>query len=144
MKSKTIIRVITTLDTEEITAMFRACYKKTFTWLRDLTLLKAILDTGTRFREIALLRTEDIFWNESLIRLDGKGKKERFVPLSSDLKKSLREYLNERGKLPIDEVFITLGNTSMSRRTIQCRIKDIAQKAKGERMSSSHIHIKIL
>ena len=131
-------KVIATLETFEIEAMFKACNKKTFTGLRDLTIMKTLLDTGARLKELSILNIEDLYFQEDLIKLDGKGRKERFVPLSPDLKKALKVYLNERGKLPVDEVFVTLGNRGMARRSIQDRISFIAKKAGIKKRSSPH------
>ena len=52
-----------------------ACY-------RDVAILETIYSCGLRVSELCGLRVEDIDWNEQLVRVRGKGKKERLVPLA--------------------------------------------------------------
>ncbi|MBS4022551.1 MAG: tyrosine-type recombinase/integrase [Dethiobacter sp.] len=132
-------KVIISLDNDEIEAFFKACDKKTFTGLRDLAILKTLLDTGARVSEVRKLRVQDIYWRDDLLCLDGKGSKERFVPLGDELKKPLREYLNARGKLPTDVVFVSIDNEPMANRTIQGRLETLAKKAGVKKKSSPHI-----
>lgn len=137
-------KVIQTLETDEIEALFKACDKKMFTGLRDLTIMKTLLDTGARLSEITRLKIEDIYWRDDLIRLDGKAKKERFVPLSPVLQKALKEYIGQRGRLPVDEVFITMDNEAMATRTFQGRISYLARKSgvkKNPLPTSGGIHL---
>lgn len=65
--------------------------------------------------------------------------KERYVPLSADLKKVLREYIDIRGPLPVQEVFVTIKNTPMKTRTVQGRLDLIAKEANVLKQSSPHI-----
>ena len=110
--------VIVTLDESEIQAMFKACDLKTFTGVRDLTIMKTLLDTGMRLKELVLLKTEDILFRDNLILVDGKGLKERVVPLGPELKKVLKEYLAVRGEPITDALFITLEHETINRRTV--------------------------
>ena len=49
--------------------------------LRDLAVLETIYSCGLRISELCGLRAEDIDWSEQLVRVRGKGKKERLVPV---------------------------------------------------------------
>lgn len=136
---KEVKKVIITLDDSEIEAMFKVCDQRTFTGLRDLTIMKTLLDTGVRLRELIKLTVEDIFFKQNLIKVDGKGQKERLVPLSPELKLDLKAYLRERGQLPTDHLFINIDNTPISRRTVQERLSIIASKANVTKQASPHI-----
>jgi len=131
--------VIVTLDESEIQAMFKACNLKTFTGVRDLTIMKTLLDTGMRLKELVLLKIEDILFRDNLILVDGKGLKERVVPLSPELKKALKEYLAVRGEPITNALFITLEHETINRRTVQDRLKYIAKKAGVTKQTSPHI-----
>lgn len=132
-------KVIPTLDETEIQAMFRQCSTKTFTGVRDLTMLKVLLDTGMRLKELVILSLDDLLLNEGYIKVDGKGQKERFVPVSAELKKVLKDYLSIRGNLSTAAVFVTLDNTPMKPRTVQGRLSEIAEKTQITKQTSPHI-----
>ncbi|HLX68013.1 MAG TPA: tyrosine-type recombinase/integrase, partial [Verrucomicrobiae bacterium] len=59
---------------------------------RDVAILETIYSCGLRVSELCGLRAEDIDWNERLVRVRGKGKKERLVPIGEPALKAIREY----------------------------------------------------
>ena len=61
---------------------------------RDVAVLETIYSCGLRVSELCGLRAEDIDWNEQLVRVRGKGKKERLVPIGQLALKAIREYWN--------------------------------------------------
>lgn len=63
------------------------------TGLRNYCIIHLMLDAGARLSEVLNLKVTDIYFNKNLICLRGKGDKERFLPLSLNLKKSLLNYL---------------------------------------------------
>lgn len=62
-----------------------ACY-------RDVAILETIYSCGLRISEMVGLRGEDIDWSEQLIRVRGKGKKERLLPISRTALQAIRHY----------------------------------------------------
>lgn len=70
-----------------------------------------MIDTGVRIDEALSLRRDDVDFDSLLIRVKGKGKKQRFVPFSLELRKSLYKFLsNHRFEL----VFCTRNGTKYS------------------------------
>src|SRR6267143_5109642 len=64
---------------------------------RDYAILLTFLKSGIRESELAALGIEDIdFVHDELIVREGKGKKERTIPLIPELKRALQRYLGER------------------------------------------------
>jgi integrase/recombinase XerC len=61
---------------------------------RDVAVLETIYSCGLRVSELCGLRAEDIDWNEQLVRVRGKGKKERLVPIGEPALKAIRNYWN--------------------------------------------------
>src|SRR6185312_3514886 len=59
---------------------------------RDVAVLETIYSCGLRVSELCGLRAEDIDWDEQLVRVRGKGKKERLVPIGEPALKAIREY----------------------------------------------------
>jgi integrase/recombinase XerC len=79
-----------------------------FQW-RDYVIVELLYNTGLRRSELINLQKSDISFNRNVMRVMGKGGKERLVPLSDTLISDLKKYLdilNERGYLS-DKVFIT-------------------------------------
>ena len=60
--------------------------------LRDVAVLETIYSCGLRVSELCGLRAEDIDWSERLIRVRGKGKKERLVPIGEPAWKAIQNY----------------------------------------------------
>ena len=60
--------------------------------LRDMAILETIYSCGLRISELCGLRAEDINWVEQLVRVRGKGKKERQVPIGAPALEAIRLY----------------------------------------------------
>lgn len=61
---------------------------------RDYAIVMVLLDSGIRRSEICSLSVED--WSPGSLKVFGKGKKERFVPISEPTEKAIRDQLLER------------------------------------------------
>ncbi|MDE6450921.1 MAG: tyrosine-type recombinase/integrase, partial [Odoribacter sp.] len=70
--------------------------KGDFSTFRDLMLLMMAYCTGMRRSELVALRLEDLDMGAGMVRITGKGDKQRIVPLLEDLQRVIREYLEER------------------------------------------------
>ena len=60
--------------------------------LRDVAVLETIYSCGLRVSELCGLRVEDIDWSGQLVRVRGKGKKERLVPIGEPALKAIGSY----------------------------------------------------
>ncbi|MGA2787720.1 MAG: tyrosine recombinase XerC [Verrucomicrobiota bacterium] len=60
--------------------------------LRDVAVLETIYSCGLRVSELCGLRVEDIDWSGQLVRVRGKGKKERLVPIGEPALKTIESY----------------------------------------------------
>ncbi len=61
-------------------------------FLRDAAFFETVYSCGLRISEVCGLQSENIFWGESLLRVRGKGKKERIVPIGEPALKSISAY----------------------------------------------------
>lgn len=63
-------------------------------FLRDVAVLETIYSCGLRISELCGLKAEDIDWTGQLVRVRGKGKKERLVPIGGPALVAIRNYWN--------------------------------------------------
>ncbi len=129
--------LIQSLSDEQIQTLLRGPNRRTFTGLRDYTIMLLLLETGLRVSEIASIRLEDINLKEGYIKVMGKGAKERTVPIQSKFVKALKIYLHHRGSLVTDTLFVTLNNKPLKVRSIQEQLKNISAKAGITQMRTS-------
>lgn len=85
--------------------------RSTFTGIRNFVIMLVLLETGIRLKELANLRVTDIlFEEESLLIHQGKGRKARVVPIQRTCAMELKFYLQERGTLDHNDLWVTLDN----------------------------------
>ncbi len=61
---------------------------------RDVAVLETIYSCGLRVSELCGLRADDIDWSQQLVRVRGKGRKERLVPIGASALKAIETYWN--------------------------------------------------
>jgi integrase/recombinase XerD len=83
--------------------------------LHLLTLL--LLDTGCRITEALTLRVHDVDMENLLLTLDGKGRKQRIIPFSFQLRKTLHRFIADFDRKPDSLLFATRENTRVNRMT---------------------------
>lgn len=108
---------------------------------RDYALVQLFVQTGLRVGEVSALRLADLNLHErtGTVRVrDGKGHKERHVPLNATVRRALRQYLEPRPKAGADEALFLSGRQApLSIRSIQAIIARLAQRAQLERVPVS-------
>ena len=88
------------LSTEEIATLFEAPVVTTPLGLRDRTIFETMYSGGLRVSELVGVNDGDLYLDEGLARVRGKGKKERFCPLGSYAVKYLQLWLGRRRLAP--------------------------------------------
>ncbi len=116
--------------------------------LRDLAILELFYSTGMRLSELSNLVPTDIDWQNRLIRVMGKGKKERIIPVGAEALTALRDYLDERKRLQKDHVeddlssqaiFLNRFGKRLSSRGIGRIVKKYASRVSEEKRTSPHM-----
>ncbi|MDR1362539.1 MAG: tyrosine recombinase [Spirochaetaceae bacterium] len=79
---------------EIVDALLESIKTDTPLGLRDKALFELLYSSGLRVSEAVGLDVDDCFFNEAVIRVTGKGNKERLVPFGSRAETALRDYLN--------------------------------------------------
>lgn len=104
LKLKVPQRVIVPLSREQVEKFWRSFHPA-----RDLAIVGLMLLNGLRSREVLTLKLEDLLFSEGLIRVFGKGKRVRLLPLPPETTRLLRCYLQtERPLTNTPEVFVSL------------------------------------
>jgi integrase/recombinase XerD len=111
--------------------------------MRDRTMLELLYACGLRVSELTSLQMVQISMNQGVVRVFGKGSKERLVPIGEEALRWLQRYLaGPRWELlnaiPSDVVFPSRRGTQMTRQTFWYRIKIYAQRAGIKKHLSPH------
>jgi integrase/recombinase XerC len=79
--------------------------------VRDTAVLETIYSCGLRISELSGLRAEDLDWNEQIVRVRGKGRKERLVPIGETALKAIRDYWKGLAVVPAGPSPVFLAET---------------------------------
>ncbi|PZS12917.1 MAG: integrase [Pseudonocardiales bacterium] len=116
-------RIVTFLTAAEIDALIAAPDQSRWEGRRDRVLILLAVQTGLRVSELTALNCEDITLASSAsVRCEGKGRKQRAVPLSAPVTALLRSWLRERGGRPADPLFPTRTGRRLSRDAVALRV----------------------
>lgn len=116
-------RVVTFLTAPEIQALLAAPDPSRWEGRRDKTLMLLAIQTGLRVSELTGLNCRDITLGAGAnVRCEGKGRKQRAVPLTGPVEALLRAWLNERAGLPDDPLFPTRTGRRLSRDAVALRV----------------------
>ena len=110
---------------------------------RNKTIIEVLYGTGIRVSELTELKLSNIFFNENILKVTGKGNKERFVPLGKIASIEIKKYLNDRDKLKInskfsDILFLNRYGRQLTRSMIFKVINDSSKNAKIDKKISPH------
>lgn len=109
---------------------------------RNKAMLELLYATGTRISELISLKFSQIDFDECIIRIMGKGKKERIVPVNDVAIDYLKEYINHYRpylvKKTTDYVFLNKNGNPISRVGFFKILKQICQKAGIKKDVSPH------
>jgi len=87
------------LSVDEVIAIFSVPLKDTPLSLRERAIMELFYSTGIRLSELSGLNSEDIDFAQGLIKIRGKGRKERIVPVGGPAMVAMQGYLTRRGEL---------------------------------------------
>ena len=128
------VRVIERLSREEERRLIDTAYRLPGT--RGL-LIKTLFQTGARVSEFVHIQVKDVFFDEQMIRIrQGKGGKQRYVPILPELAQELQTHLRGRAK---GYLFETNRHAAFSPRRIQQLVKETADLAGITKRVSPHV-----
>jgi len=132
-----------TLSEEEVEKLLEAPDSKTPIGLRDRTMLELLYATGLRVSELVTLREQQVSLRQGVVRVTGKGQKERLVPMGEVAIEWLRRYLTEaRPELAsgnmAEALFLTNRKSGMTRQAFWYLIKRYARQVGIQAHLSPH------
>ncbi|TCO05976.1 site-specific tyrosine recombinase XerD [Natronoflexus pectinivorans] len=132
------------LSVEEIDTIINTVDTKKPEGQRNKAILETLYSCGLRVSELIDLRISNLFFESGFIKIEGKGSKERLVPISTKAIKEINLYLSEyRRNLKIhpeheDILFLNRRGKRLSRVMIFTIIKNITRKLNLEKNISPH------
>ena len=138
------INLPTTLTIEEIDEIIINIKLSSKTGLRNIAIIELLYSCGLRVSELINLKISDLFFKESLIKVTGKGNKERFVPISTQSQIYISDYLDKiRSFHKIkkgfeDTLFLNERGTSLSRVMIFIILKQLSKLSKINKKIGPH------
>lgn len=110
---------------------------------RNRAILEVLYSCGLRVSELTSLRYSDVYFEEGFIKVEGKGSKQRLVPISETALHEIRNYLVDRNRVPVkkgfeDILFLSRRGTSLSRIMVFHIIKQQTEAAGITKNVSPH------
>ena len=110
---------------------------------RNKTIIEILYGTGIRVSELVNLKLSNIFFKENIIKVIGKGNKERFVPLGEIASNEMKIYINDRNQLKIDSkssdiLFLNRYGRRLTRSMIFKIISDASKRIGLDKKISPH------
>ncbi len=100
------------LKPEEVQRVLNSIQRETLLGARNYTIVLVFLDTAIRAGELVGLQMSNIDWKSGIIKVRGKGDKERYAPISAPTLAALRDYIQKYRPQPaipnVDNVFLSL------------------------------------
>lgn len=137
------VKLPAVLSIEEIDNMLSVIDLSTMEGTRNYAIIETLYSCGLRVSELTSLRFTNLFFDDGFIRVDGKGSKQRLVPISDVAIKKINNYLTYRNSMEAkkgseDYLFISKRGTPISRITVFYYVKKYAEEAGIKKTISPH------
>ena len=132
------------LSVEEIDALIAVIDRSKREGQRNRAIIETMYSCGLRVSEACNLKLSDLYLNEGFIKVEGKGSKQRLVPISERAIAEIMEYMTDRAEIEIkpgneDYLFVSAHfKKKMSRITMFHIIKELAEQAGIKKTISPH------
>ncbi|HUG76747.1 MAG TPA: site-specific tyrosine recombinase XerD [Burkholderiales bacterium] len=127
-----------TLAEAEVEALLAAPEAATPLGLRDRAMLETLYATGLRVSELVALKVFEVNLEAGVVRVMGKGSKERLVPLGEEAVHWISKYLKER-KGSADALFVTARGAGMTRQAFWHLVRRYGARAIPGKALSPHV-----
>lgn len=131
------------LTTDEVDRLEQAIDLGKLEGQRNKAIIEVLFSCGLRVSELVNLKLSDLFLADRFIRVIGKGRKERLVPISDNAIRQLRFWFDDRNHMDIkpgeeDYVFLNRRGAHLTRTMILIMIKRLGAEAGIDKTISPH------
>lgn len=131
------------LTVEEINTIMGVIDMSTKEGRRNKAILEVLYSCGLRISELINLKFSDLFLDDGFIKVEGKGNKQRLVPISPTAIKEIQNYLLDRNQMEVKKgheniVFLSKRGSAISRIMVFHFIKQYADAAEIKKNISPH------
>ena len=131
------------MTVEEIDLLIGSIDRGTKEGQRNRAILETLYSCGLRVSELCNLKLSELYFEEGFIKVEGKGSKQRLVPISPRAIKEIRLYFTDRNLMKIkpgfeDFVFISNFGKNISRIMVFHIIKELAERIGLKKKLSPH------
>lgn len=131
------------LTTEEVDRLEQAIDLSKWEGQRNKAIIEVLFSCGLRVSELVTLRLSDLYLEEHFVRVVGKGRKERLVPISESAVRQLQLWFIDRNLMDIkpgeeDYVFLNRRGAHLTRTMILIMIKRLGEEAGINKTISPH------
>ncbi len=138
---KIVRKVVSTLSDEEIGAILNT-FSISPSDARNQTLFMILLDTGLRIGELVNLKMDDVHMDEGYLKVMGKGKKERIVPIGNNAQRALQRYLFRFRPKPTNpvtnNVFLSASSKALTENSMKLMFTRLSKRSGVHRL---HAHL---
>jgi site-specific recombinase XerD len=134
-------KIVPTFTDSQIQELLNTIDTRTPKGYRDYAIILALLDTGMRVSELCRLKLDDVWLEEGMLKVLGKGNKERLIPVGKQVQRSFWHYISRFRPDPATAnfgfLFLTRDGRPMTKDRVEKIIAHYGKKAglKGVRCS---------
>lgn len=138
-------RLPTVLDLNEIELILDSIDVTKNKGIRDRAIVETLYSTGVRVSELINLKMSDVFFHQKVIRVYGKGAKERIVPFGNRAAIEIKNYITAVRSLLIryrrskDFLFLNMRGVPLSRMGVWKIIQEYVKRANIRKKVSPHV-----
>ena len=138
-------KIPVTISTNEVDLLIKAAGKNQNNGRRNEAIIEVLYSCGLRVSELINLKISDLFFDDNLIKILGKGNKERFVPISKIAKNLILNYVNSKRDLikvrkgEEDTLFLNNRGTRLTRVMIYTILNNLAIEIGLKKKISPHV-----
>lgn len=131
------------LSIQEVDHLFSSISENDLYELRDKTIFELLYSCGLRITEAIEILYHNVDFENSLIRVIGKGNKERLAPVGEEAKRLLRKYIQESrplicGKRECEYLFISKKGSKLNRKSVWRLLKNYVARTKIRKNITPH------
>lgn len=119
---------------EELKMLFEANEGETPKEKRELAILELLYATGIRVSELTSIQLKDVDFSLSILRVMGKGRKERYVPFGQFAQEAMELYVNEARPILMkkqqhETLFVNMKGLPLTARGVRYILNDVVEKS---------------